>query len=86
MIRTLGLSLLLLAPAVQSADKPNIILIYADDLGYGDLGCYGAKAIATPNVDRLAASGLRFTDAHATSSTCTPATASAPPSIARTRS
>jgi arylsulfatase A-like enzyme len=72
MIRTLGLSLLLLAPAALSADKPNIILIYADDLGYGDLGCYGAKAIATPNVDRLAASGLRFTDAHATSSTCTP--------------
>ena len=79
MIRALGLSLLLLAPAVLSADKPNIILIYADDLGYGDLGCYGAKAIATPNVDRLAASGLRFTDGHATSSTCTGSTRSGIP-------
>lgn len=54
------------------AAPPNIVLIYADDLGYGDLGCYGAKAIATPNVDRLAKEGLRFTDAYATSSTCTP--------------
>jgi arylsulfatase A-like enzyme len=72
MIRILALSLLWLAPAALAAEKPNIILIYADDLGYGDLGCYGAKAIATPNIDRLAAGGLRFTDAHATSSTCTP--------------
>ncbi len=72
MTRLLALSLLLAATAVRSAEKPNIILIYADDLGYGDLGCYGGKAIATPNVDRLAASGLRFTDGHATSSTCTP--------------
>jgi len=54
------------------AALPNIVLIYADDLGYGDLGCYGSKAITTPNVDRLAREGLRFTDAYATSSTCTP--------------
>jgi arylsulfatase A-like enzyme len=53
-------------------DKPNIILIYADDLGYGDLSCYGATRINTPNTDRLAARGLRFTNAHCTSSTCTP--------------
>jgi arylsulfatase A-like enzyme len=52
--------------------KPNIILIYTDDLGYGDLGCYGATAIATPNMDALAKSGARFTNAHATSATCTP--------------
>ena len=51
---------------------PNIIVILADDLGYGDVGCYGATAVKTPNVDRLAAEGLRFTDAHSTSSTCTP--------------
>ncbi len=51
---------------------PNIVLIYADDIGYGDLGCYGASAVRTPNVDRLAAGGLRFTDAYATSATCTP--------------
>lgn len=52
--------------------KPNIILIYTDDLGYGDLSCYGTSAIATPNIDRLAKSGVRFTNAHATSATCTP--------------
>jgi arylsulfatase A-like enzyme len=55
-----------------AATKPNIILIYADDVGYGDLGCYGAKSVATPHLDRLAQRGLRFTDAHATSATCTP--------------
>ena len=52
--------------------KPNIVLIYADDLGYGDTGCYGAKRVPTPNIDRLAAQGLRFTDAHCASATCTP--------------
>ncbi len=51
---------------------PNIIVILADDLGYGDVGCYGATQVKTPNVDRLAREGLRFTDAHATSATCTP--------------
>lgn len=52
--------------------RPNIVLIYADDVGYGDLGCYGATAVKTPNLDRLAARGLRFTDAHSSSATCTP--------------
>jgi arylsulfatase A-like enzyme len=52
--------------------KPNIVLIYTDDLGYGDLGCYGTSAIPTPNIDRLAKNGVRFTNAHATSATCTP--------------
>ncbi len=52
--------------------KPNIVLILADDLGYGDLGCYGATKIKTPNMDRLAAEGLRFTRGYAPSSTCTP--------------
>lgn len=52
--------------------KPNIILIYADDVGYGDLGCYGADKIDTPSLDRLARTGMRFTSAYATSSTCTP--------------
>jgi arylsulfatase A-like enzyme len=54
------------------ADSPNIVLIYVDDLGYGDVGCYGAKRVRTPNIDKLAREGLRFTDAHAASSTCTP--------------
>jgi arylsulfatase A-like enzyme len=52
--------------------KPNIVLIYADDIGYGDFGCYGATQVQTPNIDRLAAKGLRFTDAHSVSSVCTP--------------
>lgn len=52
--------------------KPNVILIYADDLGYGDLSCYGATKIKTPNVDQLAKQGIRFTNGHTTSATCTP--------------
>jgi len=52
--------------------KPNIVLILADDLGYGDLGCYGATKIKTPNLDRLAAAGVRFTQGYAPSATCTP--------------
>ncbi len=62
-------------PSSEAATKPpspNIVLILADDLGYGDVGCYGATKIPTPNMDRLAHEGLRFTDAHATSATCTP--------------
>jgi len=55
-----------------AADKPNIIFILSDDLGYGDLGCYGAQRVKTPNLDRLAREGLRFTDAHSTASVCTP--------------
>ena len=54
------------------ASKPNIIFILADDIGYGDFGCYGATKVKTPNVDRLAAAGRRFTDAHAPSAVCTP--------------
>src|SRR5690606_25055777 len=52
--------------------RPNVILIYVDDLGYGDLSSYGATKIHTPNVDRLAQNGTRFTNAHSTSATCTP--------------
>ncbi len=52
--------------------KPNVILIYVDDLGFGDLGCYGSKTINTPNIDQLARKGLLFTQAHTTSATCTP--------------
>ena len=53
-------------------EKPNIILINADDLGYGDLGCYGATKVKTPNIDRLAKEGMRFTDAHSPSAVCSP--------------
>ncbi|WP_106827939.1 sulfatase family protein [Parabacteroides pacaensis] len=54
------------------AMKPNIIFIYADDLGYGDLECYGATRVKTPNVNKLASEGIRFTNAHAAASTSTP--------------
>lgn len=52
--------------------KPNVIIIYADDLGYGDLSCYGAHRVETPNVDRLADQGIRFTNTHTVASTSTP--------------
>lgn len=58
--------------AATGKPTPNIVVIYADDLGYGDLSCYGAKTIYTPNIDRLAAQGIRFTNAHSPSATCTP--------------
>src|SRR3954462_1081040 len=61
------------AGAQQPGERfPNIVLIYADDIGYGDVGCYGATAVKTPNIDRLAKAGLRFTDGHCSSATCTP--------------
>lgn len=53
--------------------RPNIVILLADDIGYGDLSCYGGKHARTPNLDRLAAQGLRFIDASATASVCTPA-------------
>jgi arylsulfatase A-like enzyme len=56
----------------RSNEHPNIVVIVTDDLGYGDLSCYGATRIHTSNVDRLAAQGLRFTEAYAPASTCTP--------------
>lgn len=65
--------LILSSPRAMAADPlPNIVLINADDLGLGDVSCYGAKVLNTPNVDRLAMAGLRFTDGHASAATCTP--------------
>jgi len=60
------------ALSAQKPARPNIIVILADDIGYGDLSCYGATRVKTPNLDALAARGIRFTDAHASSATCTP--------------
>ncbi len=61
------------SPESTNADrKPNIIFVLADDLGYGDLGCYGQKRIATPNLDQLASKGLRFTNCYAGSTVCAP--------------
>ena len=56
----------------QSSSRPNIVFIYTDDLGYGDTSCYGATNLRTPNIDRLAKEGLRFTDGHSAAATCTP--------------
>lgn len=64
---------LALCPFASASDQPpNVVLIFADDLGYGDLGCYGATKVQTPNIDRLAAEGRRFSDAHSVSAVCTP--------------
>jgi len=63
---------LLLTGALSAAEKPNIIVIMADDLGYGDVSCNGATSLETPHIDRLAAEGLRFTSGYCSASTCTP--------------
>ena len=65
-VRRTALALWLAATslAAPGATRPNIVFILADDLGYGDLGCYGATKVKTPNIDRLAREGRRFTDAH----------------------
>src|SRR5262245_20022004 len=62
-------------PHAPAERKPSIIFIYADDMGYGDLGCYGAKAIRTPNLDRMAAEGLRLTSFYSVAPVCTPSRA-----------
>ena len=55
---------------------PNIVLIFTDDQGYGDLGCYGAKGFTTPNIDRIAAEGIRFTNFYASQAVCSASRAS----------
>lgn len=67
-----SLSVASLGQCAESDELPNIVFIMADDLGYGDLGCYGQKRIKTPNIDRLAAEGMRFTDFYAGSTVCAP--------------
>src|SRR5580693_8121679 len=63
----------LAASGGRAADKPrlpNFVIIYADDMGYGDLGCYGAKGWTTPNLDRMAREGVRFTDFYVAQAVC----------------
>jgi arylsulfatase A-like enzyme len=67
-----GLMPLRLRAEETAGDKPNIVFIIVDDLGYGDLGCYGQKLIATPNIDRLAAEGMKFTQCYSGSTICAP--------------
>ncbi|HNQ87495.1 MAG TPA: sulfatase [Verrucomicrobiota bacterium] len=78
-MRPILLLLALLAAACQplpaASAKPNLVVIYADDLGYGDLGCYGSPTIRTPQLDRMAAEGLRFTDFYSGAEVCTPSRA-----------
>jgi arylsulfatase A len=71
-IATQMLSIALSTLAAAPAQQPNIIFILADDLGYGDLGCYGCKDIQTPNIDRLARQGVRLTQFYASAPECTP--------------
>ena len=68
------LLLFTLTSVLFAEKKPNIIVIMADDLGYGDVGCYGAKPknLKTPHIDRLAKKGIRFTSGYCSASTCTP--------------
>ena len=69
----IGLSVLILrSAAAQSSTPPNIILIIADDVGWNDLGCYGNPVVSTPNIDRIAQEGIRFTNAYLTASSCSP--------------
>ena len=84
-LKFLPLALLLLSVAFEgtvyakdlNADSPcNVVLIFCDDLGYGDLGCYGSTVNRTPNIDRLAAEGQRYTDFYSSSPVCTPSRAS----------
>ncbi len=67
-----GLAGMAMLARAAARSKPNIVLIYSDDVGYGDLSCYGAIGVKTPNLDRLAGAGLRFTNVHTSSATCTP--------------
>ncbi|OYV05051.1 MAG: arylsulfatase, partial [Verrucomicrobiales bacterium VVV1] len=60
------------AQAPEKSTPPNLVVILCDDVGWGDLGCYGATKIKTPNLDGLAKDGMRFTDAHASAAVCTP--------------
>ncbi|MGJ8639216.1 MAG: sulfatase family protein [Opitutaceae bacterium] len=63
------------AESTARADKPNVIFILMDDMGYSDVSCYGATKVHTPNIDRMAAEGMRFTDFHAAASICSPSRA-----------
>ena len=60
------------AASAEQISTPNLVIIFADDLGYGDISCYGATQIVTPNIDRLASQGMTFTDAHSAASLCSP--------------
>ena len=73
------------AAMAADATKPNVVIILCDDLGYGDLGCYGHPTIRTPNLDKMAADGMKFTSFYSAAEVCTPRRQSAsesPPGVA----
>ncbi len=72
---TIAVGLFTLSPAVAESDRPNIIFLLADDMGYGDLGCYGSPVIQSPHLDQLASGGIRLTQCYAASPNCSPARA-----------
>ncbi|MHC4495105.1 MAG: sulfatase family protein, partial [Planctomycetota bacterium] len=71
-LSNIGCSIANLSGSSKNSDRPNIILIMADDLGYGDVGCYGNKTIKTPNIDALTKGGMKFTDYHSNCPVCSP--------------
>jgi len=75
LVRSTCLALLISVVQTAAADKPNFVVIFCDDMGYGDLGCYGHEKIKTPNLDRMAAEGQRWTDFYAAAPVCTPSRA-----------
>src|SRR4029079_16912664 len=70
MLRTALLALFLAYPLVAADRPPNVVLVYVDDMGYGDLACYGNKQIRTPSIDKLPADGVRFTDFYVAQAVC----------------
>ena len=74
--KTISLGIVQLIGLSAFATKPNIIYILADDLGYGDLSCYGQKHFQTPNIDRMASEGMRFTQHYAGTTVCAPSRSS----------
>lgn len=72
LIGALAVSAFAQSAQAEDAEKPNVVVIMADDLGYGDVSCYGATELTTPNIDKLASEGIRFTSGYCSASTCTP--------------
>src|SRR5688500_2972278 len=75
-VGAVGLAALMAEAQEAGGERPNFVFILADDLGWADLGCYGSKYHETPNLDRLAGEGMRFTDAYAACPVCSPTRAS----------
>lgn len=62
-------------PLSSAARKPNFLILLADDLGYGDVGCFGSKDVPTPNIDSIARNGIKFTDGYVSAAVCSPSRA-----------